>query len=196
MEKHKEYLNKLLVEADEFSFKFKDSTPDAEVVAKIDKEYKPNATVDQSDAGEDLKKSKEEDYMAETILDKVKDIFSYVATQVLYQYVTEPSVPALNGGMNFMLDVGSKTLTININQTEDNVESSREDVKSMIKVFTGVLKKKLKSKFNITIEDKDDINMGRLDTNRSDMNVVIELKSIDTEDITDLGDDERLKAGK
>ena len=192
MEKHKEYLNKFLAEADEFS-KFKDSAPDKEVVLpKLGDGYKQDAKVDQSDAGEDLKASSEEDYVAQTILDKVQNIFSYVATQTLYQYVTEPAVPALNGGLNFMLDVPNKSLVININ---DDGRTTKQDVLSLVKVFTSVLGKKLKSKFDVKTEDKSDINMGRLDSNRFDMNVIITLKTASPKDITDLGDDERIKEG-
>jgi hypothetical protein len=191
MEKHKEYLNKFLVEAD--GFNGKESTPDAPVVLKLDKDYKANAKVDQSDAGEELKSVNEEDYVAQTILDKVQNIFSYVATQTLYQYVSEPSVPALNGGLNFMLNVPARTLTININ---DDGRTTKEDVVSLVKVFTGVLKKKLNSKFDVKIDDKSDINMGRLDSNRFDMDVVVNLKTANPNDITDLGDDERIKARK
>lgn len=189
MEKHKEYLNKLLGEADEFTFKVKDSTPDSEVSPKYGDGYNPTSdAIDQVD--DDMKKSREESYVIQTILDKVQDVFRYTATQTLYQNITEPVVPALNGGMNFMLDVNMQTLTIDI---DDDGKTSESEVQTLINVFKGVLKKKFKSKFDVEITKQAPINMGRLDSNRFDIDIIIHISKIDPRDITDLGDDERLK---
>jgi hypothetical protein len=91
-----------------------------------------------------------------------------------------------------MLNVAEKTLVIDIN-VDDGV--TEDDLELVFKVFKKVLKQKMKSSFGLEFRNNVNINMGRLDTNRLDVDIIVTLKKANPEDVTDLGDDERIKAG-
>lgn len=184
-DKHKEYLNRMLTEAE-----MVDQPKSEEPSPSYKDGYEPVATPE-PEIGQ-AEKIQSEAYLTDALLNRVWEVFAYVADETLYQYINKPE-GIQTQFINYVINVNEKTLTINVTEEEKNQGVTREVLANMIKIFENVLKKRLKSSFKVTVDPMETVQMGRPDSDKIMTQVVIEIASANPEDLANPGDADYFK---
>ena len=184
-DKHREYLNKMLVEAEMI-----DQPTSEEPAVSYKGGYEPVDTPEQ-EVGQ-AEKNTSESYLADALLNRVWEVFAYVADETLYQYINKPE-GIQTQFINYVINVNEKKIVINVTEEEKNQGITREVLGNMIKIFQSVLKKRLKSSFKVTISPMDTVPMGRADSDKIMTQVSVEITKANPDDLLNPGDADYFK---
>lgn len=152
--------------------------------------YEPVQTPEQ-EIGQ-AEKQTAEAYLVDALLNRVWEVFAYVADETLYQYVNKPE-GIQTQFINYVINVPEKKIVINLTEEEKNQGITREILGNMVKIFESVLKKRLKSTFKVVIDPRDTVQMGRPDSDKIMTQVVVEISNADPEDLSNPGDADYFK---
>ena len=184
-DKHKEYLNRMLVEAE-----MVDATKPEEPTISYKDGYEPIDTPEE-EVGQ-AEKNTSESYLADALLNRVWEVFAYVADETLYQYINKPE-GIQTQFINYIINVNEKKIIINVTEEEKNQGITREVLGNMIKIFQSVLKKRLQSTFKVTISPMDTVPMGRPDSDKIMTQIVVEITKANPDDLLNPGDADYFK---
>jgi len=112
------------------------------------------------------------------ILNKVKDVYSYMCDETLYAYINKPSIPEFQT-IDAVMDTDAKTIKI-FSYIPENVFTV-EDLDTFAKVFEKVLKTKIKSKFDMK-HWYEYVNEGKLGSNKLNFNVLVTITKVSEKD--------------